>query len=136
MNSLCGLTSRSTRTLLGGAYAPSARRRLALFVSRPDQSMSDLHGWGLPLGLLGLGAVLLGFAWVVLAEYRKLFLAEPLSVMSLEILAKILGAGGPGYFAVMFLLAGGVMFGVGVLATLLQAGTYIFMFIHRAFPAT
>src|SRR5204863_6252735 len=35
-----GLTSRSTGPLAGGAYAPSARRRLAWFV-RPRPTMAD-----------------------------------------------------------------------------------------------
>src|SRR5437762_13013430 len=36
----CNLTSRSTGRLAGGAYAPSARRRLAWFV-RPHRHGSD-----------------------------------------------------------------------------------------------
>src|SRR6266536_356042 len=44
-----GLTSRSTGPLAGGAYAPSARRRLAWFVRRPsrevDMSLTSNQTW-------------------------------------------------------------------------------------------
>jgi hypothetical protein len=98
--------------------------------------MSALHGWDIPLGLLGLGALFLGFAWLLLAEYRRLFLTDPLSVMSFEVLAKIISGGGPGYIAAVLLVAGALMFGVGVLAILGAAGAYATEFTHRLFPAT
>jgi hypothetical protein len=68
----------------------------------------------MPFGFLALGALFCGLAWLLLVEYRKAFIADPLSVMSMEVLAQILRAGGPGYLAVVVLIAGGLLVLAGV----------------------
>ena len=80
-----------------------------------------MHPFLMPFGFLGLGALFCGLAWLLLLEYRKAFRSDPLSVMSFEVLAQILRAGGPGYLAVVVLIAGGLLIFAGV-ALLLIVG--------------
>ena len=62
-----------------------------------------------PLATICLGLVLLIVALALLKEYRRLFFADPVSVMSVEVLLQIVAqSGGPGYFA-GFLLAAAVL---------------------------
>ena len=56
-----------------------------------------------------LGSALAYTAFSFLGEYRKLFMSDPKTVMSVEVLMlAVTRAGGPGYFAA-FLLAGSVL---------------------------
>jgi len=86
--------------------------------------------------LLLFGGALLVLAWLLLAEYRRVFLANPRSVMSFEVLAEIVGGGGPGYLAVASLCVGGVLFGIGALLLLYLIGEYVFLVARALFPAT
>jgi len=62
-----------------------------------------------PLAALALAVVLAVFAFALLREYRQMFMQNPKSVMSAEILFQVVtGAGGPGYLAA-FLLAGAAL---------------------------
>ena len=78
-----------------------------------------MHLFLMPLGFLALGALFCGVAWLLLVEYRKAFLADPLSVMSLEVLAQILRSGGPGYTAMVVLIAGGLLLVAGLATSLI-----------------
>jgi hypothetical protein len=78
-----------------------------------------MHPLLAPLGLLALGAVLLGVAWLLLLEYRRAFFADPRSLMSTEMFFNILRQGGPGYLAVVALIAGFLLFLYGAFFTLL-----------------
>jgi hypothetical protein len=87
--------------------------------------MATVSEWQIPLGLIALGALFVGLAWALLAEYRRAFFADPQSVMSIEVLLNILKLGGPGYLAMLALVAGlpmllgGLMFllvGIGIWA--------------------
>lgn len=60
----------------------------------------------MPVAFLGLGGLFVGAAWLLLIEYRRAFMADPASIMSLEVLTNILKLGGPGYLAMMALIAG------------------------------
>src|SRR5438552_16377110 len=86
------LSIRSTRTSRGQRFAPARGPPVNWYV-RPI-TMSAIEGWGLPVGLLCLGALLLGIAWLLLKEYRATFFANPRSIMSFDVLAEIVGAGG------------------------------------------
>jgi hypothetical protein len=78
-----------------------------------------MHPFLMPLGFLALGALFCGFAWLLLVEYRKAFIADPLAVISTEVLGQILRAGGPGYLAVVVLIAGGLLLLAGFALLLL-----------------
>jgi len=80
-----------------------------------------MHPFLMPLGFLALGALFCGLALLLLVEYRKAFMADPLSVMSMEVLAQILRAGGPGYLAVVVLIAGGLLVLAGTALLLIVA---------------
>jgi hypothetical protein len=71
-----------------------------------------------PLGLLVAGAVLLGAALLLLGEYRRIFFADPHSLMTMEVLFNILRLGGPGYLAVIAFIAGFLLFLYGTFFTL------------------
>jgi hypothetical protein len=60
----------------------------------------------LPFGLAAFSAVMLWLAWLVLGEYKKLFLANPKLLMSLEVFAVIAEIGGPGYLAATLAFVG------------------------------
>lgn len=92
--------------------------------------MAPVSGWHIPLGLIGLGGLFLALAWVVLVEYRKAFFADPLSIMSIEVLANIVKLGGPGYLAMLLLVAGLPMLLGGVL--FLLAGASIWAYENAA----
>ena len=62
-----------------------------------------------PVAALALAVVLAVFAFALLREYRRMFMASPKSLMSAEVLFQVItGAGGPGYLAA-FLLAGAIL---------------------------
>jgi hypothetical protein len=78
------------------------------------------------LGLMVLGATFLSLAALLLAEYRRAFFSDPKSVMSVEVLLNILKLGGPGYLAMVAVVAGVPMLLAGALFFLLFAGFWVF----------
>lgn len=82
------------------------------------ERMPTVSGWHIPIGLMALGALFVGMAGALLAEYRRAFFADPRSVMSIEVLLNILRLGGPGYFAMVALVAGLPMLVAGAFFTL------------------
>jgi hypothetical protein len=87
--------------------------------------MPTVSGWHIPLGLMALGAFFVWIAWIALVEYRRAFFADPLSIMSIEVLANILRLGGPGYLAILALVTGVPMLLGGAFFLLLLAGFWI-----------
>ena len=77
------------------------------------------------LGLMVLGGSFLVLASLLLAEYRRAFFNDPKSVMSIEVLLNILKLGGPGYLAMIAVVAGIPMFLAGTLFFLLFAGFWV-----------
>jgi hypothetical protein len=65
--------------------------------------------------MVGMGAACVGLALILLAEYRKAFMANPMSVMSCDVLVAILRCGAPGYVAVIALLGGALLAGSGLI---------------------
>ena len=65
-------------------------------------------------------------AALLLAEYRRAFFTDPRSVMSVEVLLNILKLGGPGYLAMVAVVAGVPMLFAGVLFFLFFAGFWVF----------
>lgn len=92
--------------------------RLSAHVSAHKDCM---HPALMPFGFLALGALFFGLALLLMAEYRKAFIADPLSIMSTEALAQILRLGGPGYTAVVVLIAGALLLAAGVVLLLMLA---------------
>ena len=78
-----------------------------------------------PLGLIGLGVLFVYGAFVLLSEYRQTFMANPRSVMSVEVLFAILRLGGPGYLAMLVLTIGALFLLLGTFVLLLIASTFI-----------
>lgn len=90
----------------------------------------------MPLGFLALGALFCGLAWLLLVEYRKAFIADPLSVMSMEVLAQILRASGPGYLAVVVLIAGALLVLAGVALLLIVGWIAVQPLFQAVLPTT
>lgn len=88
--------------------------------------MPTVSGWHIPIGLLALGALFVGMAGAFLVEYRRAFFADPRSVMSIEVLLNILRLGGPGYLAMVALVAGLPMLLAGALFTLVFMGFWFY----------
>lgn len=88
--------------------------------------MATGSGWHIPLGLIALGALFLGLAWALIAEYRRAFFTDPQSVMSIEVLLNILKLGGPGYLAMLAVVAGLPMLLGGLLFLLVGVGFWAF----------
>jgi hypothetical protein len=65
--------------------------------------------------MVGLGAACVWLALILLAEYRKAFMEDPLSIMSFEVLVTIVRCGPPGYVAVIALLGGALLAGAGLI---------------------
>src|SRR5438067_2506750 len=82
--------------------------------------------WQVPLGLLALGALFLSAAWLLLVEYRRAFVSDPFSVMSIEVLANIVKLGGPGYLAMLALITGLPMFLGGALILVALVGFWVY----------
>jgi hypothetical protein len=61
------------------------------------------------------GALFVWLSLLLLEEYRRAFMASPMSVMSLDVLLSILRCGAPGAIALLGLLLGAVFFGGGLL---------------------
>ena len=78
------------------------------------------------LGLLMLGGTFLALAAVLLAQYRRAFFDDPRSVMSVEVLLNILKLGGPGYVAMIAVVAGLPMLLAGALFFLFFAAFWVF----------
>ena len=76
---------------------------------------SDAYLWVTPFALMAGGVLFVWLSLLLLEEYRKAFMTDPMSVMSLEVMLTILRCGAPGSLAVLGLLCGGVFFGGGVL---------------------
>ena len=78
-------------------------------------STGDAYLWLTPFVLMAGGAVFVWLSLLLLEEYRKAFMTDPMSVMSLEVILTILRCGAPGALAMLGLLAGALFFGGGVL---------------------
>jgi len=88
--------------------------------------METGSAWHIPIGLIGLGALFVGLAGALLVEYRRAFFADPRSVMSIEVLLNILRLGGPGYIAMLALVAGVPMLLFGTFFVVLVAGNWVY----------
>lgn len=75
--------------------------------------MADVYVWLAPFAMMALGATCAWLALLLLAEYRRAFMADPLAVMSLDVLVAIIRCGPPGYLGVIGLFGGALLFGSG-----------------------
>jgi hypothetical protein len=77
--------------------------------------MAPLEVWLMPFAMFGMGVLVMFMALTLFSEYRKAFMADPMSVMTLEVFIAALHRGGPGYLAVVSLLGGAMLAASGVL---------------------
>jgi hypothetical protein len=71
--------------------------------------------WLTPFVLMAGGALFAWLSLLLLEEYRKVFMSDPMSLMSLEVLLTIVRCGAPGALGALGLVAGALFFGSGVL---------------------
>ena len=76
---------------------------------------NDAYIWLTPFALMAGGVLFVWLSLLLLEEYRKAFMTDPMSVMSLELVLTILRCGAPGSLAMMGLICGALFFGGGVL---------------------
>jgi hypothetical protein len=88
--------------------------------------METASDWHVPIGLMALGVIFIGLAAALLVEYRRAFFSDPRSVMSIEVLLNILKLGGPGYLAMVALVAGVPMLFAGTLFCTLFVGFWAY----------
>ena len=65
-----------------------------------------LYEWWTGFAVMAGGALFVWLSLFLLGEYRRAFLASPMSVMSLDVLLSILRCGTPGVVALLGLMAG------------------------------
>lgn len=79
-----------------------------------------LYEWWTGFIVMVGGALFIWLSLALLGEYRKAFMANPMSVMSLDVLLSMLRCGTPSAIAVLTLMAGALFLAGGflLLATL------------------
>ena len=85
-----------------------------------------LNEWWTGFAVMAGGALFIGLSLRLLGEYRRAFLASPMSVMSLDVLLSILRCGAPGVIAIFGLFGGALFLASGfvlLVRLLLSAGT-------------
>ena len=90
-----------------------------------------LESWLISAFFLAFGALFLLLAWVLLAEYREAFMANPRAIMSFEVFAQILHKGGPGYIAAFGLTVGLAFFGIGAFTLVLNVVAPLFELVRQ-----
>jgi hypothetical protein len=73
------------------------------------------------LGVIGIGLAIGYTGFLLLGEYRKAFLDNPRAVMTLEVMFQIAKLGGPGYLAIMCLIAAVIFVAMGLLAIITES---------------
>src|SRR3954470_5726408 len=97
---------------------------------------SDLpivSGWSYPIGLIAVGAALAYGGYLLLGEYRRVFVDDPRAVMSVEVWLQVLfhPAPTPGNLGVIALFLGLWLLIAGAGLLLLLCGFYLDEVIHR-----
>jgi hypothetical protein len=72
-----------------------------------------LYEWWTGFAVMAGGAFFICLSLRLLGEYRRAFLASPMSVMSLDVLLSILRCGAPGVIAILGLIAGAMFLAGG-----------------------
>lgn len=78
-----------------------------------------LYEWWTGFAVMAGGALFIWLSLLLLGEYRRAFHANPMSMMSLDVLLSILRVGAPGVIAILGLIAG-AMFLAGGFALLVR----------------
>jgi hypothetical protein len=74
-----------------------------------------LYQWWTAFVVMAGGAAFIWLSLLLLGEYRRAFMANPMSVMSLDVMLSILRCGTPGAIALLGLIAGSLFFAGGFL---------------------
>jgi hypothetical protein len=72
-----------------------------------------LYEWWTGFVVMAGGALFIWLSLLLLGEYRRAFMASPMSVMSLDVLLSILRCGTPGAWALIGLIAGALFLAGG-----------------------
>jgi len=72
----------------------------------------------MPFAMFGMGMLVMFLALTLFSEYRKAFMANPLAVMTLDVLLAALHRGGPAFLAVVALIGGAMLAASGVILLL------------------
>jgi hypothetical protein len=93
-------------------------------------------GWAIPFGLLTIGTVLGYCALALLGEYRKVFFANPRSVMSFDVWSQLLfhPAATPAYLGVFMLFIALWFIALGFFVLVSMVGFTIVELAYRLFP--
>jgi hypothetical protein len=71
--------------------------------------------WLMPLAMFGMGVLVMLLALTLFSEYRKAFMANPLAVMTLDVLLAAMHRGGPAFLAVVALFGGAMLAASGLM---------------------
>jgi hypothetical protein len=74
-----------------------------------------LYQWWTAFVVMAGGAAFIWLSLLLLGEYRRAFMANPISVMSLDVMLSILRCGTPGAIALLGLIAGSIFLAGGFL---------------------
>ena len=74
------------------------------------------------LGVIAFGIAVGYVGLLLLGEYRRAFFQNPRAVMTLEVLAQVAKLGGPGYLAIMCLIASVIFVAMGTFAIIFETG--------------
>ena len=72
-----------------------------------------LYEWWTGFVVMAGGAVFIWLSLLLLGEYRRAFMASPMSVMSMDVLLSIFRCGTPGVWALLCLVAGSLFLAGG-----------------------
>jgi len=75
----------------------------------------DVYIWLTPFALMAGGVLFVWLSLLLLEEYRRVFMSDPMSLMSLEVFLTIVRCGAPGTLGALGLVGGALLFGGGVL---------------------
>jgi hypothetical protein len=74
-----------------------------------------LYQWWTAVVVMAGGALFIWLSLLLLGEYRRAFMASPMSVMSLDVLLSVLRCGSPGAIALLGLFVGALFLAGGFL---------------------
>ena len=71
--------------------------------------------YAMAFGLIILGLPGIWYGYRLFVAYRREFFADPANTLSIEVLARLIGLGGYGYFAALAIILGSMLVAVGIM---------------------
>lgn len=81
--------------------------------------------WLVAFAMLAMGLLVMTLALTLFGEYRKAFMANPMAVMTLDVLLAAMHRGGPALLAVIALFGGAMLAASGVIL-------FVFLLFHES----